>query len=93
MNDIKFIFESLSTDEKLKIIEEVLDDKIRPMLAMDGGSMDVLELKEDTQYFDIYIRYGGACDGCESGSTGTLYAIESILRDSLDEENIRVFPV
>ncbi|VAY87415.1 Iron-sulfur cluster assembly scaffold protein IscU/NifU-like [hydrothermal vent metagenome] len=86
-------FEELNEAERVKLVDSVLDEKIRPMLEMDGGNMEILEIKESTPYFDIYIRYLGACDGCSSGSTGTLYAIESILRDSIDEENIRVLPV
>ncbi len=31
-------------------------------------------------------------DGCASGDTGTLYAIESVLKQKVDE-NIRVLPI
>ena len=86
-------FLELENDERLKLVEEILDEKIRPMLEMDGGNMEVLEGKENASHYDIYIRYLGACNGCSSGSSGTLYAIESILHDELGEENIRVFPV
>jgi NifU-like protein len=86
-------FDKLNNKERLKLIEDVLDEHIRPMLKMDGGNMDIIELKENTPYYDVYIRYLGACDGCASGSTGTLYAIESILHDNIGEENIRVFPI
>ena len=41
---------------------------------------------------DIYIRYLGACNGCASSATGTLYAIESTLKEKLSK-NIRVLPI
>ncbi|MCB4762093.1 MAG: NifU family protein, partial [Sulfurovum sp.] len=41
---------------------------------------------------DIYIRYLGACNGCASASTGTLFAIENILKEKLDS-SIRVLPI
>jgi len=34
----------------------------------------ILDIKENGQHIDIYIRYLGACSGCASASTGTLFA-------------------
>jgi NifU-like protein len=59
---------------------------------MDGGDMEILDIKENGQHIDIYIRYLGACNGCASSSTGTLFAIEGILQEKLDR-NIRVLPI
>jgi NifU-like protein len=41
---------------------------------------------------DVYIRYMGACAGCASSSTGTLFAIEGVLREKCSE-TIRVLPI
>ena len=43
----------------------------------------LLILKENIPHYDLYIRYLGSCSGCASGSTGTLYAIESVLQQKL----------
>jgi NifU-like protein len=85
-------FSKLTREERIKIIDDVLDDRVRHMLAMDGGDMEIVDIKENDSSYEIYIRYLGACNGCASGSTGTLYAIESILIDDIDE-NIRVIPL
>ena len=86
-------FNDMTMVQKIKAIEAVIDEKIRPMLMMDGGNMEIIELKNASDgYTDIYIRYLGACSGCASGSTGTLFAIESVLQENLDK-SIRVFPV
>jgi NifU-like protein len=85
-------FSKLTREERIKIVDDVLDDKVRHMLAMDGGNMEIVDIKENDSSYEIYVRYLGACDGCASGSTGTLYAIESILTDEIDE-NIRVIPL
>jgi NifU-like protein len=77
---------------KLKATEAILDEHIRPMLAMDGGNMELLDIREEDPYIDIFIRYLGGCAGCSSSMTGTLYAIESVLRQKLDV-NIRVLPI
>ena len=75
---------SLSPD--LREINEILDRTIRPGLQSDGGDLEVLELKNDKQ---LIIRYEGACGSCPSSTTGTMYAIETILRDEFHPD-IRV---
>ena len=85
-------FGEMTVIQKLKAIEEVIDENIRPMLVMDGGNLEILDIKENEDYTDIYIRYLGACSGCASSATGTLYAIEAVLKEKLDQ-SIRVLPV
>ncbi len=85
-------FAQMTLVQKLKAVEATLDENIRQMLIMDGGDMEVLDIKENGSNIDIYIRYLGACSGCASSSTGTLYAIEAVLKEKLDE-SIRVLPI
>ncbi len=85
-------FAQMTLVQKLKAVENTLDENIRQMLIMDGGDMEVLDIKENGSNIDIYIRYLGACSGCASSSTGTLYAIEAVLKEKLDE-SIRVLPI
>ena len=85
-------FCAMTTVQKVKAIDKVIDAHVRPMLVMDGGNMEIIDIKETDKYTDVYIRYLGACSGCASGYSGTLYAIESILQEKL-YENIRVLPI
>jgi NifU-like protein len=85
-------FAKMTIVQKIKAVDKVVDENIRQMLIMDGGDMEILDIKENGANFDIYIRYLGACNGCASSSTGTLFAIENILKEKLDE-NIRVLPI
>lgn len=86
-------FKEMTMVQKVKSIDKVIDDNIRPMLMMDGGDMEILDIKDSSDGFiDVYIRYLGACSGCASGATGTLYAIESVLQGQLDSQ-IRVLPI
>jgi len=85
-------FAEMTVVQRLKAIDKVIDENIRQMLMMDGGDMEILDIKENGAHYDIYIRYLGACSGCASSSTGTLFAIENILREKVDE-NIRVLPI
>ncbi len=85
-------FLEMTVVQKLKAVDKVIDDNIRQMLIMDGGDMEILDIKENGENIDIYIRYLGACNGCASSSTGTLFAIENILKEKLHPE-IRVLPI
>ena len=85
-------FEKMTLVQRIKAIDALLDSDIRPMLVMDGGNMEIIDIKENLPHFDLYIRYLGSCSGCSSGSTGTLYAIESVLQQKIDE-NLRVLPI
>lgn len=62
---------------ELQKIEGILDKTIRPGLQMDGGDLEVLALEDNK----LMIRYQGACGSCPSSVTGTLAAIENIIRE------------
>ena len=71
-----------SDDPKVRMIEALLDERIRPYLAGDGGWLEIIDLAENT----LRIRYQGACGSCPSSLTGTLMAIENMIRDEIDPE-------
>lgn len=71
-----------SDDPRILRINEILDERIRPALAGDGGWVEVMSLKEHT----LAIRYQGACGSCPSSLSGTLMAIEGMLRTEVDPE-------
>lgn len=61
-------------------INEILDLRIRPGLAGDGGGLQVMGYEDNR----LAVRYQGACGTCPSSISGTLYAIQSILRHEVD---------
>ncbi len=71
-----------SDDPRLLQINEILDEKVRPALMGDGGYLEIMGLSEHT----LSIRYQGACGSCPSSLTGTLMAIESMLKQEVDPE-------
>ena len=73
---------AVSDDPKLAEINAILDERIRPYLAGDGGWLDVLSLENKK----LTIRYQGACGSCPSSLTGTLMAIENMIKDEIDPE-------
>jgi NifU-like protein len=85
-------FEAMTLVQQIKAIDAVIDENVRQFLIMDGGNMEVIDIKQSDGFIDVYIRYIGACSGCASSTTGTLYAIESTLKEKLSQ-NIRVLPI
>ena len=72
----------LSDDPRLARINEILDEKVRPYLASDGGWLEVLSLQDKT----LTIRYQGACGSCPSSLSGTLLGIEGLIRQEIDPD-------
>lgn len=75
------------SDVMLKKINEVLNKKVRPALANDGGGLEVLGLEGNV----LKIRYQGACGGCPSAIRGTLSAIEGLLQRDINP-SLQVIP-
>ncbi|MCX7881949.1 MAG: iron-sulfur cluster assembly scaffold protein [Brevinematales bacterium] len=86
-------FSDMTIVQKHKILEKILEDEIRPMLAADGGNLEIVDIQNgENGKTLVYIRYLGACHGCASAMTGTLYAIQGYLNRKVDE-NIVVYPI
>jgi Fe-S cluster biogenesis protein NfuA len=68
-----------SEDPQLREIEALLDERIRPYLAGDGGWLEIVDLADN----QLSIRYEGACGSCPSSLTGTLMAIENMIREEI----------
>lgn len=86
-------FKDMTIVQRVKVVDKAIEENIRPMLMMDGGDMEILDIKDSSDGdIDVYIRYVGACNGCASATTGTLFAIENVLREKV-APNIRVFPI
>lgn len=66
--------------EMLGRIQSIIDSRIRPALAGDGGGLEVIGLDGYT----LTIRYQGACGSCPSATAGTLRGIEHLLQTDVD---------
>jgi len=75
---------ALNSDAKddpfLQKVFEALKEHIFPFLAADGGGLEVVGRHEK----QVMIRYMGACQNCPAGLTGTLMAIEGVLKAEVD---------
>ncbi len=76
--DVKPLDEN--ADEIMKKVNQLLDKLVRPALAGDGGGLQVLGIEGNT----VKIRYQGACGSCPSSISGTLMAIEGLLKRDIN---------
>ena len=65
-----------SDDPRLQEINRMLDEQVRPYLLADGGGLKVLGLDQNR----LKVHYQGACGTCPTATSGTLYAIESMVK-------------
>ena len=62
--------------QRLVMINALLDEQIRPYLQSDGGDLHVLGLQGNR----LTVHYQGACGTCPSSISGTLAGIEYLVK-------------
>ncbi|MCX2716662.1 NifU family protein [Helicobacter sp. MIT 21-1697] len=67
------------SDEDLKMPVEMVIQKVRPTLTLDGGDITLLGIKDAK----VYVRLEGACKGCPSSANTLKYAIENRLKEEI----------
>ena len=76
---------SLQTDEGdsdvVKQIKELLDTRVRPAVAMDGGDIVYDSFKDGI----VYLHMQGACSGCPSSTATLKMGIENMLKHYVPE--------
>jgi Fe/S biogenesis protein NfuA len=68
-------------DPKAKAVQEVIDTKINPSIAMHGGFVTLLDVKDDI----AYVQLGGGCHGCGMANATLKQGIEVIIREAIPE--------
>lgn len=70
------------TDEELMNPVKNVIAKVRPSLALDGGDIDFITVKNSK----VYIQLKGACIGCASSGTTLKYGVERQLKMDIHPE-------
>lgn len=73
-------WEELPTQQKRRLIEEVIEKEILPYIELDAGGVKVIDFLHDQE---IVIVYSGACTTCHSSTGSTLSAIQKMLQSRL----------
>lgn len=68
-------------DEIVKQIKELIENRVRPMVAQDGGDIVFDRFEEGI----VYLQMRGACAGCPSSTMTLKSGIENMLRHYVPE--------
>ncbi|ANH78656.1 NifU family protein [Candidatus Chlamydia sanziniae] len=69
-------WEELPAEKKLQILHSIIEQKINPYVAMDGGEVAIETLEDNL----VTIAYSGNCSGCLSSVGTTLNSIGQLLK-------------
>ena len=68
------------TDEDLQDpVKNIIETKIAPMLAQDGGAIALLAIKDSA----VYVQLQGACVGCAASGSTLKYIVEKELKSAI----------
>ncbi len=73
--------ENANDSDIVKQIKELLDTRVRPAVAMDGGDIIYDSYKDGI----VYLHMQGACSGCPSSTATLKMGIENMLKHYLPE--------
>jgi len=74
----------MTTLQKIKKIEEVMEREIKPTLKKDGGDIELIDV--DGDFVTVSLR--GACAGCQSSRTTLKVYVEKKLREQVSDSLI-----
>ncbi len=73
--------ESAGDPKVVKQIKDLLDNRVRPAVAMDGGDITFRAFEDGV----VYLKMRGACSGCPSSTATLKIGIENLLRHYIPE--------
>lgn len=81
IKDIPAAEENPEDGEVIAQIKELLDARVRPAVARDGGDITFHAYTEGI----VYLRMQGACAGCPSSTATLKYGIQNLLKHYIPE--------
>ena len=79
------------TDEDLQQpVSELIRTKIAPMMAQDGGAIELMQIKDGR----VFVQLKGACNGCAASSSTLKFVVEKNLKEFIhpDISVVNVLP-
>lgn len=71
---------ALTVVQKIKKIEEIFEDEIRPVLKGDGGDIELVDMIDNT----VVVHLMGMCQGCHSAKVTLKGLVEEKLKELVD---------
>ncbi len=68
-----------SAGSDIKVQVESILDKLRPMLMMDGGNIELVDVKDD----EVFVHLVGACGMCPSSTMTLKMGVERAIKEEM----------
>jgi NifU-like protein len=75
-------FLALPLIQRVVKVQEAIDNEVKPILARDGGSIELIDIKDNV----VYVKLTGRCASCPSAGITLKSGVEAVLRDCLFPE-------
>ena len=75
-------FLGLPLIQRVVKVQEAIDNEVKPALARDGGSIELVDIKDNV----VYVKLTGRCASCPSAGITLKSGVEAVLRDCLFPE-------
>ena len=72
---------SVWSNEKAKAVQEVIDSQINPGIAAHGGTVQLLDVKDDI----AYISFGGGCQGCGMVDVTLKQGVQVMIKEAVPD--------
>jgi len=71
----------MGSDTMLEKVREVIEKEIKPLLALEGGSIELVSVENGV----VKVRLKGACAGCPMSQFTLVNFVEATLKDRIPE--------
>jgi Fe/S biogenesis protein NfuA len=79
--NVKSVGSEAPTGELAQRIANVIENQINPAVAMHGGRVALVDVRDDV----VYVQLGGGCQGCGMATVTLKQGIERMLKESFPE--------
>jgi Fe-S cluster biogenesis protein NfuA len=62
-------------------VQDLLDQAVAPAVASHGGSVTLLDVRDN----NVYLEFGGGCQGCGMSHVTLKYGVERLIREHIPE--------
>ncbi|MBU2523763.1 NifU family protein [Patescibacteria group bacterium] len=80
----------MNDDQLLKDVKKIVTEKISPILQMDGGNIEVIELEKTEKGYNLKAKLMGACQGCPGATMTLQYLVQDTIDKEFPDKNIKV---
>lgn len=67
------------TGSEKEMMERLLEEQINPMVAMHGGTVDLIDIKDGR----VYLEFGGGCQGCGMVGVTLKQGVEVLVKENI----------